>query len=509
MRRFILPFWLLAASLLVTAADAQNVYFGNLHSHTSYSDGVGTPDDAFRHARNVAKIDFLAITEHNHIRAESGAGDREDGILIATRPELYNGTGPEALIPTAARWTEDGKFIALYGQEYSTISSGNHVNVFDVPRVITVPNGEYKQLLAWLDSNRDTNGGIPLIQFNHPGLFNNPGKEYGRHKFSSTEEWIRSLDPNVKLIEVLNGPGLNRGSEFRSEVVQEDDYFRYLNLGFHLAPSTGQDNHYDNWGSLTDARVAVLADSLTKQNILQALKNRRAYATEDKNLRIIFRVNGHLMGDIVPTLPEAGSKLEIEVSLKDDDEPDAHYRIEVYSDVPGGDPARTPVKVVEIEGDTVAPVKIEGVRYERPGQYVFLKIIQTPEHGQQDRAWTAPVWFDGPVAVPPTATDTIRIVELLPNPSGRDEENESVTLKNVGTDPVSLNAWLLRDLSGAMWTLNAAGILNGGQEKTVKRNFQPMSLNNEGDTVQLLNPAGRVVQTVSFGPVGVNEIVRP
>ena len=41
-------------------AVAQNhqVFFGNLHSHTSYSDGSGTPDDAFRHARNTAGLDF-------------------------------------------------------------------------------------------------------------------------------------------------------------------------------------------------------------------------------------------------------------------------------------------------------------------------------------------------------------------------------------------------------------------------------------------------------------------
>ena len=90
----------------------------------------------------------------------------------------------------------------------------------------------------------------------------------------------------------------------RSAKAQEKDYLHYLNLGFHLAPSTGQDNHYRTWGTVSDARVAVLADNLTKQEILNALKNRRAYATEDKNLKVIFRANGHLMGSIVGTLPE-------------------------------------------------------------------------------------------------------------------------------------------------------------------------------------------------------------
>src|SRR5215510_212600 len=441
----------LVTALSLNAAAAQNVYFGSLHGHTSYSDGVGTPDEAFARARNIARLDFYAITEHNHAQAEEGAGDRADGILIATRPELYNGTSPQALIPTAERWTENGRFVAFYGQEYSSISKGNHVNIFDISKVIDVPNGEFKQLADWLESNRDSIGDLALMQFNHPGLFNIVEKEYGRHKFASTEEWIRVLGRHVKLIEVLNGPAMARDGGHRSEQVQESDYFEYLNYGFHVGPSVGQDNHYATWGTLTDARIAVVADNLTKQDILTALKNRRVYATEDKNLRVIFTVNGHLLGDIVSSPPEVGSVLDIQVSLHDDDEPDAHYRIEVYSDVPGGEPARIPAKIVEVEGNTATPFKIDGVRYQQPGQYVFLKITQTSEHGEPDRVWTAPVWFEGPTTQPPSATDTIRIVRLLPNPTGPDDENESVTIQNSGNDPVSLVGWTLRDLAGAQW----------------------------------------------------------
>ena len=43
-------------------AQAEKVFFGNLHSHTSYSNGSGTPDEAYHHAREVAHLDFLAIT---------------------------------------------------------------------------------------------------------------------------------------------------------------------------------------------------------------------------------------------------------------------------------------------------------------------------------------------------------------------------------------------------------------------------------------------------------------
>jgi hypothetical protein len=68
---------LLAVLSFAGPIAAQQVYFGNLHSHTSYSDGSGKPAEACQYARNTAKVDFLMISEHNHIQAEDGARRRE------------------------------------------------------------------------------------------------------------------------------------------------------------------------------------------------------------------------------------------------------------------------------------------------------------------------------------------------------------------------------------------------------------------------------------------------
>jgi hypothetical protein len=43
MRRFLWALTVTLAFLPESAAQALNVYFGNLHSHTAYSDGTGTP----------------------------------------------------------------------------------------------------------------------------------------------------------------------------------------------------------------------------------------------------------------------------------------------------------------------------------------------------------------------------------------------------------------------------------------------------------------------------------
>jgi hypothetical protein len=66
-----------------TAQPHLSVFFGNLHSHTALSDGSGTPEDAYEHARDNSGVDFLAVTEHNHAQA----GD------IAENHTLYTGPG--------------------------------------------------------------------------------------------------------------------------------------------------------------------------------------------------------------------------------------------------------------------------------------------------------------------------------------------------------------------------------------------------------------------------------
>lgn len=86
--------------------------------------------------------------------------------------------------------------------------------------------------------------------------------------------WIQSMAPYVSLIEVLNAPALKDGRDQRTHA-RELLYFRYRNLGFHLAPSVGQDNHYRNWGVTTDARIAVIAPDFSRKGILEARRARK------------------------------------------------------------------------------------------------------------------------------------------------------------------------------------------------------------------------------------------
>ena len=403
------------------------VFFGNLHSHTAYSDGCGTPYEAYQYARNKAKLDFLAITEHNHRRAESAAVEKNHDS-IAHHHELYNGPQSSSLIKAAQRCTKPGAFVAIYGQEFSTNPGGNHVNVFEVGEVIdeaAVPNKEYACLTEWLASHRDSIGVDAVIEFNHPvPSQRNEGVEYGADDFSGQTQWTAEMGRYARLIAIQNGPSHDSKLNQAAKLDAVSSYHAYLAMGFKLGPVCDQDNHYPNWGSATRARTAVVAKELTKEMILEGLRQRHVYATQDENLRIVFLVQGQLCGDVVG-VPAQGEDLDIAYAIWDDDEPDAAYGIEIWGGKVGGEPAKKLVPKMETIGSNQPTQlkRIEEIGCMGEGSYVMFKVTQEGAEDHADEvAWTAPVWFEnastkaGAIASASTPTDAENFVASKNSP---------------------------------------------------------------------------------------------
>lgn len=102
-------------------------------------------------------------------------------------------------------------------------------------------------------------------------------------------------------------------------------------------------------------------------------------------------------------------------------------------------------------------------------------------------------------AVKQRASTAVVIESLLPNPTaGPDRAFEQVTLRNDGTVAVAMAGWLLQDAGGRVWTLVPLGTLNPGQSATIRRNGMPMSLNNNGDIITLLDLTGQSGDTFSY-----------
>lgn len=475
-----------------SAVSQEQVFFGNLHSHTSLSDGSGLPAEAYEHARDVAGLDFLAITEHNHKSAPS---------QIQDNPDLYSGSAATSLISIANQFNEDGVFVALYGQEFSSIGSGNHANIFEIDTVIStsiVENGRWDSLFnIWLPAHPDSQGEPPLLLLNHPAQSSSPNsKEYGIDDLPS-DEWHDKLDSHAQLINIINGPS-HEGSHLGKP--SQGEFLRYLNMGFHLGPTADQDNHLKNWGSAADTRTGVIANELTKPAILEALKNRHVYATEDKNLRLILKINGELMGTIIQgnDVPDIGEELEIQLSIKDDDEPNAIYTIDVFTDVIGGTEKADVIAEFEIVGD--GTFDLDGVTYQGGNQYYFIKLTQTDDdHEIKDRAWIAPIWFE-PMATSGTPADVMVTLEV-------NRRTEEAKITNVGSAAIDLIGWRLLSVRGNQhFDFTTSLVLESGESVVVtsgpNTRHQPPDFvswtdsfiwNNERDDGKLINLDLKVV----------------
>jgi endonuclease/exonuclease/phosphatase family metal-dependent hydrolase len=90
----------------------------------------------------------------------------------------------------------------------------------------------------------------------------------------------------------------------------------------------------------------------------------------------------------------------------------------------------------------------------------------------------------------------VRIVGLLPNPSGRDAGREQVRLRNDTSSVVDLTGWKLLDRGGSSCDLNGSIEPGGVLELTLPA--EVMALTNTGDEITLLNADGEPQCRVAY-----------
>lgn len=147
-------------------AEQLKLFRGLLHSHTHLSGGRCNPDEMFATAR-VVGLDFFAITEQ---KPDQIFGD--DGVFITP-------SGYDALKAVAALRTVDDIFVAIHGQEVSTISKGNHVNVFNSDNIVDIASGDFRYLYErYLPEHTEGQ----LTKCNHPNYSKDQSSRTSRKK---------------------------------------------------------------------------------------------------------------------------------------------------------------------------------------------------------------------------------------------------------------------------------------------------------------------------------------
>ncbi len=109
-----------------------------------------------------------------------------------------------------------------------------------------------------------------------------------------------------------------------------------------------------------------------------------------------------------------------------------------------------------------------------------------------------------------TATDTtyatsddLLLSELLPNPSGSDSTDEWIELVNNGAEAIDVAGWEISD-SSKSYTLDSQSVAAGGYLQ-LPIGTTGLSLNNGGETIELTDPFGTVIDSTTYDAAGDGE----
>lgn len=380
-----------------------NLYFGQLHAHTADSDGEGTVAEAFSYGASVKGLDFFAVTDHSDSFDNDEQGTLTgDGAAISAR---------WAAGQAAAEAVTSADFVGIYGFEMTWNQGQGHMSTFNTSGWLSRDQEGYQNYQDGLENYYEALLTAPesISQFNHPDTVLGNFKDFAWHS--------PQADAQVTLIEVGSGVG----GEYRTAY---EYYTRALDRGWHLAPTNNQNNHEGAFGDAGTNCTVVLAKELTREGIYDALRNRRAYATEDSDLQMYYTLNGLVMGSEL-SAARAGDSAEISVSLLDPTDTDWGT-----------------VEVITAGGTVAVSAPAEAlVNFSLPTDAAYYYIRVTQADG--DIAVTAPVWL--------RQTDDLGISALgTQTPLTRAGENQNIllTLYNNETEPLTISSVTLTDQEG-------------------------------------------------------------
>lgn len=263
------------ANPLVVDADATRVIWGDLHGHTGLSDGTGTVLDYFTYARDTARLDVLALTDHDHY------GPR----FLDAAPEWW-----DHIQTVTTDFHAPGRFVTVLGYEWTSWIHGHrHVLYF---------SGE-GEILSAIDQNYDT----PFELWE--ALRGRAAMTLAHHSSGNPIPVNWSYPPDPELEPLTEIASVHGSSEARDAPVVvggsregqfvRDQLDRGYRLGFigsgdshdghpglpHLSPGYGWRPANARRDELVGSGglAAIRSNELTRDAVLAALRARETYAT--------------------------------------------------------------------------------------------------------------------------------------------------------------------------------------------------------------------------------------
>ncbi|HNX34993.1 MAG TPA: CehA/McbA family metallohydrolase [Kiritimatiellia bacterium] len=369
---------LLWSVLAMRPAFAQyRIFWGDMHGHTANSDGTGTLDDYFRYAKEVSKLDFVVISDHDF------------------------GNGPPWCMPQAVwkqtqdkadAYTVDGTFVAIAGYEWTSqpkywtdVAQGspserlfagqpkffNHKNVYFPKKTDALFSAKDSAYMTpdLLAAAVQKQGG--LIQNNHPIS----GPE-GADQWAYAPVYYSVIANTEMSADTL----LYKGKSYNIGVEQTARAF--LNRGGMTGFVKGTDTHEGK----PAARTAVLCKDLTRAALFDALRHRRAYAVTHARIVLSFKIDDHEMGETFETADKPTIAVRIEGTA-------AISEVAVIRDG----------AILTSSNPGVPHVAFSYVDKSFPGKsYYYLRVTQIDKdaEGNPSCAWSSPIWVNSQTLLP-------------------------------------------------------------------------------------------------------------
>lgn len=339
--------------------ERYELFWGDLQIHGNLSDGTGSPDDIHRYARDVARLDVCALTEHDY---------------WGYQPLSADAAGWERVLDSVDRYHRDGEFVAFHAYEWTNWTFG-HQHVLFARR-------EDARIWAWNDPQSDHPeklwqrlAGVDCVTIPHhcgggpiPTCW-----KYHDPKFVPVAELV-----SVHGISEYAGQPGGIYSPEPSGMVQSA-----LTRGYQLGFVGSGDTHDGHPGIGTPGMpppglAGIYATELTRPAILEAIRARRCYATNGCRPILRFHSGATPMGSVI-RVSEADVPRDLTIT--------------VVGDAPIGNVAVVKNNEVAASIEGTGLLFSETWRDDSPaktGDYYYARITQI-DGGQ---AWSSPIWVE-------------------------------------------------------------------------------------------------------------------
>jgi Protein of unknown function (DUF3604) len=266
-----------------------NLYFGDLHNHCGISYGHGTLEAALARARE--QLDFCSVTGHA-FWPDMPTDRQRYGPLIDFHTEGFQRLAGQwgRVLATFDAFHEPGRFVTFPGYEWHSRAYGDQVVVLKEAAGPLVTGDSVDALEAAL-------GGREHLLYPH---------HIGYPRGYRGVNWDAFDGARAPLVEIFSMHGCSESDEAPYPMLHtmgprdhdstvQTGLARGLRFGF----VAGTDHHSGYPGSWGDGRMAVWADSLTREALFEAFRARRTYAVTGDKIGVEFSVAGAPPGAVI------------------------------------------------------------------------------------------------------------------------------------------------------------------------------------------------------------------